>query len=359
MYDPLVAPVDIIRRDFAQMDAEETLRCNWDVEQLILIQSIEGHAHEGHGAFKGRKYPNTTIDDIARALSRDPHQVRSARMELIDQISDFVDDVIAGKPADIVMPNGDPLLTVGTLRYIPVEPEDVLRGLYMGGLRDDPDVRAEVEHRTGWIIGGGRGYLVNKSVMRQMNLDGYKLAKEAHQHELDDFRECGLIVDASEYGKPDIDYMYVRHRVGPGASDDSAVIVGGKLWNLSVAIGVFLADAVDTLEKYIPTYGDWDGMIARRIEEEWPDLGLTRDDVYKLTFLSSVPIDQYDDVPDCSLRYMLQLDRHADQCALESHLLYVMGRKAAPMRLGHDGIPSSKFYEYIENRLNSREQYGF
>lgn len=359
MVDPLAAPEDIIRRDFAQMDAQETLRCNWDVEEMLLIQSIEGHAHEGHGAFKGRKYPNTTIDHIARSLHRNPVQLRQARMDLITQISDFVDDTIAGRPADIVLPDGTPLLTIGTLRYIPVEPGDVLRGLYMGGLRDDPDVRAEVERRTGWVIGGGRGYMVNMRVMREMGLDGYQLAKQAHQQDIPRFRDCGLIVDADQFGEPDVDYLYVRHRVGPGASDDAAIVTAGLQWNLSVAIGVFLADAIDTLEKFIPTYGDWDGIIARRIEQQWPQLGMTMEDVYKLTFLSSVPMEQHSQVPDSSLRYLLQLDRHCDQCALESHLLYIMGRSAAPIRLAHDGIPSDQFYEYIMQRMKTRTDFGF
>lgn len=359
MVDPLIAPDEIVRRDFAQMIAEETLRCNYDVEELLLMQTIEGHAHEGHGAFKGSKYPNTTMDHIARSLQRNPTQVRQARMELIDQIGNFVDAVIAGRHADIVTPDGIPFLTIGTLRYIPVEPKDVLRGLYMGGLRDDPDVRAEVERRTGWTIGSGHAYLVNMRVMREMGLDGFKLAREAHEHDLGKFRECGLIVDAAQYGQPDVDYLYVRHRVGPGASDDAAIVSAGLSWNLSVAIGVFLADAIDTLEKYIPTYGDWDSKIARRIESDWPELGIGMEEVYALTFLSAVPSDANIDVPDSSLRYMLQLDRRTDQCALESHLLYVMGRKAAPIRLSHEGVPSPLFYEYVLQRMKTRTNYGF
>ena len=67
-----VAPPIILREDFLALDAKTTLRCSHDVEQLILMQSIEGHAHEGHGLFYGRKYPNTTIDDIARSLRLDP-----------------------------------------------------------------------------------------------------------------------------------------------------------------------------------------------------------------------------------------------------------------------------------------------
>ena len=189
----LIAPPEIVRRDFAEMDAEETLRCSWDVEELLLMQAIEGHAHEGHGAFHGKRYPNTTIDHIARALRRDPHAIRAARQALIDDIRRYAERVVQGERPQLVDEQGTPLLTISTLRYLSVAPEDVLRGLFLGGFRDDPDIRKEVEQRTGWTIGGGRGYLVNTQVMEQMGLDGRRLAKEAHEHELDEFRAKGLL----------------------------------------------------------------------------------------------------------------------------------------------------------------------
>ncbi len=40
--------------DYAALDAKTMLRCTAEVEELILMQSIEGHAHEGHGLFHGR-----------------------------------------------------------------------------------------------------------------------------------------------------------------------------------------------------------------------------------------------------------------------------------------------------------------
>ncbi len=348
----LVAPPDVVRRDFAEMDAAEQLRCSWDVEELLLIQAIEGHAHEGHGCFHGRKYPNTSIDHIARALRRDPKAIARARQSLIDSVNQFARSVIQGEPADLVSESGEPLLTVSTLRYLPVDPADVVRGLYLGGLRDDPDVRAVVEQRTGWIIGGGKGYLIDTSVMDRLNLDGYMLAKQAHEHELDAFREAGLIVDETRRNDPTVQYMYVRHRVGPGASDDAAIVAAGKVWNLGVAIGVFLADAVDTLEKYVPDYSDQDGAIAAMIESEWPDLGLDREDVYRLTALCAAPLERRRDVPDSSLRHLLRVDRKLDQCALESHLLVVMGRKPAPMHMSHEGVWSPRFYAWMEERLS-------
>lgn len=355
----LVAPPDIVRRDFAEMDAEETLRTSWDVEELLLMQAIEGHSHEGHGAFHGRRYPNTTIDHIARALRRDPRAIRAARQALIDDIRRYTERVIDGERPDLVDEEGVPLLTISTFRHIHVAPEDVLCGLFLGGFRDDPDVRKVVEQRTGWTIGGGRGYLVNTRVMEQMGLDGYQLAKQAHEHELDDYRARGLIVDAERAHDPDVQYMYVRHRVGPGASDDTAIVMAGKVWNLGVAVGMFLADAIDTLEKYILDYGDKDREIAEFILQNFRDLPMDWEDVYRLTFLAAVPMEQRGEVPDSSLRHFLRVDRRHDQCALESHLLYIQKRPYARMVLAHEGIPNHKFYAYVEERLATAHEYGF
>jgi len=43
------------------------------------MQTIEGSAHNGHGEFDGKKFVDTTIDDIVIALGRDPFIVRSSR----------------------------------------------------------------------------------------------------------------------------------------------------------------------------------------------------------------------------------------------------------------------------------------
>jgi hypothetical protein len=42
--------------------------------------------------------------------------------------------------------------------------------------------------------------------------------------------------------------MYIRHKAGPGASDDTVIIAAGLLWGFSAGVGCFLADAIDTLE---------------------------------------------------------------------------------------------------------------
>ena len=346
-----VAPPNLIREDFAALDAKIVLRCAYDVEQLVLMQSIEGHSHEGHGLFYGRRFPNTTVDDIARALRLDPGIVKAERQELIDEIAEFAERAIAGEPIRTACTaEGEPLLRCGTLRQIEIEPHGVLQGLYAGGLRDDAEIRTLANRRYGVEMGYGKCCLVDQQVLRRLGLDGYDLAKRAHEDEIGEFERAGLF---GENGDEHVAYMYVRYKEGPGASDDAAIVMAGKLWGLSAAVGCFLADAVDTLEKYAPAYSDQDSDIGLYIEQNYPKLGLTRDDSVDLAYLCAIPHDRVGSLPDCSLRHFLQIDRKHDQSALESHLAYVSGRPYTRTELDHGECTNVEFYEYVDERLAS------
>lgn len=147
--------------------------------------------------------------------------------------------------------------------------------------------------------------------------------------------------------------MYVRERQGGGSSDDAAILASGKLYNLSVALGAFLADAIDTLEKFVIDYADQDDDLARHIEQNFDDLNLSIEDVYRLIWINAVPSGQEDTVPDSSLRHLLQIDRGTDQTALESHLAYIAGRPFSPITLGHQDIPNTDFYEWFEAQVKA------
>lgn len=349
-----VAPPELVRQDFRLLDARETLRTTWTNEELLLVQSVLGRAHEGHGAFRGRRFPNTTQDDVVRALRLDPMAVMGGRQALIDLVRSYARSARHRRAQQaLVDDNGDPLLGISTLRFLPVDGADVLRGLYLGGLRDDPDVRAETERETGLRIGGGRSYHVDFDKMHAMDLTGDDLAHGEWGDRLDEFRAEGLIVDGRDADRRSVQYQYIRHKAGPGASDDAAIVGAGLIWGLGTALGVFLADAVDTLEKYVPRYGDQDEAIARVIEREFDDLGVTAADVRRLTAVAAMPETAPLNVPDSSLRHLLSVDRHTDLCALEAHILEVQGTPAPAIGLGHERTPSHQFYEYMRSRVKS------
>lgn len=351
---PYTSPFELIREDFQRMVFTMRLRTTEEAADNILMQSCEGHAQMGHGAFAGRRFPNTEMEDIVNALGRNPMVVAEQRQALIDEVCEWVDLALEGTPRHtLVNEVGDGLIGCGLLRHFEVNPEEVLRGLYLGGQRDDSARRAEAEREFGITIGGGRLHFVDTEVMERMNYTGDQLAQSAHEGEIEDFRAAGLIVDDPGPGSRNdrIRYMYIRDRVGGGASDDAAIIAAGKLYGFSTALGVFLADAVDTLEKFVVDYRDQDDELAKRIEQQFPKLNLTQREVYQLIWLNAVPPEHKDDVPDSSLRQMLQIDQEADQNALESHLAYVAGHPFSPMTLGHQDIPNTAFYEWFEGRL--------
>ena len=346
-----VAPAELLERDFSDLNARETLRTTWENERNLLVQSVAGHAQEGHGAFRGTRYVNTTIDDIVRALRLDPDAVRRDRQRVMDGVTEYVDRVLAGGDgAVLVDADGAPLLGMGTLSLLPpVNGKDVLRGLYVGALRDDADVRVAAETKYGLAIGGGVSYLVNLATMDAAGLNADSLAHDDHDETaIAHLKDAGVIVADSGVDSDETAYLYVRHRRGCGTSDDACVVLTGMLYGFGAGVGAFLADALDTLEKYAPRFGGSDYALAERIASRMPDLGLTAADASEIAYLCA---DETHSVPDSSLRHFLSVDRRYDQCAAEAHLSYLLGRPYAPLGLSHERSPVGEFYTYCERRL--------
>ena len=351
-----VAPPAILKEDFDALDAKTTLRCSVDVEQLLIMQSVEGHSHMGHGIFYGKTYPNTTLDDISRSLRLDPNMVKADRQELIDEILEFVERAVAGvKMHTACNEEGEPLLRTGILRNLPIDPHGVLLGLYAGGLRDDAEIRMLANEKYDFEMGYGKCFLVNQEVLKDLGINGYDLARQSHEHEIRAFEKAGLF---AKNGDGNVAYMYVRYRLGPGASDDAAIVMAGKMWGLSAAVGCFLADAIDTLEKYVPAYNDQDSTISTYIERNYKDLNITKEDAVDLAYLCAIPHEMQGKLPDSSLRHMLEIDRKHDQCALESHLAFVAGNPYSLMELDHGECTNIEFYKYIEDQLEIFQKGG-
>lgn len=351
-----VAPADLIREDFQRMASSVRLRTSRLVEELILMQSIEGHAHEGHGAFAGRRFINTTVQDTVLALGREPTVVAGQRQELIDEVVEWVQAVAQGnKPELLITADGNCLMDMGIFRQIEVDPVAVLKGIYLGGLRDNSDVRIEVEQKYGIHIGGGETALVDVAVMERMGLDAERLAHGEWQDRMEEFRERGMITDYTEGDERRLRFLYIRHRKGGGTSDDAAILACGKLFGPSAALGAFLADAIDTFEKYVPLslYADQDDELSLWIKRHVPDLGVTKDDLQQVTYLCAVPEDQHDTVPDSSLRWMIAVDQRVDQTALESHFAYLQGRPYSPMVLAFERVPNKDLYIWFEERMKT------
>lgn len=353
-----VAPHDIVREDFEWLVAGTRLRTARLVEEALLMQSVEGHAHEGHAAFRRRRYVNTTMDDIVASLGRDWRAITRQRQGLIDAIAHWARRAIAGEAGPLLVTGeGECLLDMGLFRQIEIEPAAVLRGFYVGALRDDLEVRRRAEEKYDLRVGGGRSYLVDVEHMRRMRLNARRLAEGEHESQINYYREQGLIVgdecEREELPDDRVRYLYIRHRTGSGTSDDAAMLAAGKLFGPSGAIGAFLADAVDTLEKYASRCADQDDEIGRMIAEDWPGLAVSDEDLLLAVYLCAMPPSARPEVPDSSLRHLIEIDRDSDQTAFESHLAYVQQRPRAPMKLGSEEVKSEEFYRMFEEHFAS------
>jgi len=357
------APRELIRLDFKNMLASEVLRCTWHVEELLFVQSIEGHAHEGHSEFKGHRFVNTHIEDIVASLGFSPGTVAAHRQELIEDVFQWVDEVLEGaEHRQLLNANGEPFFGMSMFRSITIDPKGVLQGLYIGGLRDNVEVRRQVEEQYGIKVGGGSSYFVDVAKMPDMGLDGRQLARGEYEQDIEHFKQVGLIVDdasgilseeAAEGGGDRFRYMYIRHRRGCGHSDDAALLTTGMLYGFSAGVGAFVADAIDTIEKYISEPGDLDDELARSIGSSCSDLGVGPDDVLKVSRLAADEEDAELNMPDCSLRHFLRVDREVDQNAIESHLLFLEGKEMAEMDIGHEHVSNLELYEFLQGKVEA------
>lgn len=351
-----IAPKELIQQDFHNLKTQERLYTIPRVEELVFMQSIEGRAHNGAGIFNKRSYVNTTMEDIVSALGRSAKVVKNKRQELIDEIVEYVDSVLADDPRDrLVTKNGRPLLGIPQFKERTVNYHDVLKGLYLGGLRDDPEIRKKTQGLYSITIGYGKCYLVNTKIMEEMGLDAEQLAHQENEDRINYFKSCGLIVEdiktksAAKY----IKWLYIRHHVGPGQSDDGAIVASGLLYSVDVALGVFLSDAIDTLEKYVSIYRDQDKELSLHIKENYSFLDLDEKDVYELAYLAAIPPDKVDEIPDSSLRYLLAIDQETGQSTLDTHLNFIEGKPFVPIAISYKRILISRLYDFIREKLKS------
>jgi CBS domain-containing protein len=346
---------ELIRQDFEHLSKTTELDVSRESEDAILMQSVEGHAHNGAGMFHKRRFVNITISDIVMALNLEPETVKAYRQRLIDEIYHYAGLAIRGEaPSRLMNDDGQPFLRASRMKNLTVNPASILKGLYLGGLRDDSDIRRDVEKEYNIKIGGGRCHFVDLRIMKHLNLDGEKLAHEPHASDIEDYRNAGMIVppekchfQESEF----VRYFYIRDRLGPGHSDDAAMVCAGLLFDRDVAIGVFLADAIDTLEKYVGKYSDQDTDLARWIAEDYKELNITIEDVHRLIYLSTIPEKKVDVVPDSSLRYLLSIDKKTKQTLLDCYLAFIEGRPLMPMAIWKSKITTTEFFSYVNHRF--------
>jgi len=148
---------------------------------------------------------------------------------------------------------------------------------------------------------------------------------------------------------------YVRHLVGNGVSDDLAVIVAGVKYGMDAAIGVYLIDAIDTLDKYVPVIypGGMDERLGKIILSKVPGL-ISEDEI--TSFIRAI-WNSKEQIADSSQRRFLEIQYPVGVSAIEAHREFIRtGKPISGLLFGFDRIPSEEFYRNAQLRLDQVEK---
>lgn len=382
----------IIRVDFDLIRRNRALDSNKETEYLLFMKTVQGHAHEGHGAFysAGYAFPDTTMDNICNGLkdniiryfncSLDTNVcklIKEKGQEKIDKIKKVTESIINGQKIKKICEEHGPLEGITFLEDLVIEnPSDILKGLYLASLMDSYEWRKKVHDKYGLEIGGGKCLAVNVKKAEEVNLNLENLAKEEHNDGAMELliKNKVIIPNSIVESTEEVVNAYVRRKRGQGISDDAAIIIGGKIWNKDVALGIFLGDAMDTWDKYTPEiyYGGQDEKIGDtlienipKIKKVYPDFELpSEEEILDFIFLAAMLPTVH--LPDSSHRAFLERMQKTGQTLLEGHFNYLAGKKyyTMPMRLYESKISyhhhgkkirlitsNNELYEHLEGKF--------
>lgn len=359
------APAHLIRLDYEAMFERFSLRTSYEAEKLILMQSVPGHASEGHGLFGGTglRYVNTTMDDIVLALKQKPTEIKEKRQKIVDDIIYFIDKAIEGKLEYLVNKEGKPLLGMEMFTDMKIKDDKTfLIGSYLASVMDNYEIwRKKIAQKYGLEIGGGKCCAINMKKMILHGEDFDTLSQEEHDEEKFKYLRNLGIISKKKRRKSTKEWQngYVRQKKGRGVSDDAALLMSGLLYPgkdpCSAALGVYVVDLIDTLDKYIPYIdeGGVDETAGPRIKSSG-QISLNEDEIIKVVHLFAIVPRKK--MPDCSQRYFLEIDQDVDQTALESHLKYLQGKPYKEMKIGSRSstrILNTTLYDRIGERLRT------
>jgi len=349
-------------RDYIDMMKVNLAMWN-ETKEHIILQSIHGHALQGHGMFKDKRnkitetFPEANLEDIVLALGKNPIEVKKQRQLYINEVADFIYRLSSGeKIKKYTNTNNKPLFRIDIFNYQEIKnPASVLIGFYLGSRMDNYTTwRIKTEKEYGIEIGGGECIGINRKKAEEKGIDWTTFATKEHSiKNIEDLTKQGVLC-AGVPSSSEITHGYVRYKIGPGTSDDLAIILAGKLYDKDAALGVFLADAIDTWDKYTPfiyAHGQ-DEQLGTWIEDNVNNIQVkgfklpTEEEILKFIYLISE--NNYINMISESQRYFLQIDSKAKFCPIQSHLEF--------LRFG-DGNRKQRIEELKKELEIAKEEY--
>ena len=366
IHDPLFGI--LVRKDLKTIIGRWELDIEPHLLTVLLVQSILGHAQNGHCEFGGNKYPHATIPDVIQAAGLDTGKIKEIRQQLINDVYAWANLALSSKQPSRLVLDGRPLLGVGLLREYHIEPKEVLRGMVLAGFMDNYEYRQETVQKkpttingNPLIIGGGETYLVHVPNLYLAGLDFEFLANRAHdEHSLTYLRDLEVIVDKSD---KNVECAYIRRKEGLGTSDDLAFIMIGLKYGqlerdlgISAMLGAFVCDAVDTYDKCVryPIQGGFDEALAFYIQDAWhKEQGqpmVSADEIHTIIYYSAKGNNPKVGVSSSHRRFIEFSDTQELRPTIQAHIDFVEGRQPEKFRIGFEQVASDGFYQRARKR---------
>ncbi|MBI4152304.1 hypothetical protein HY495_01225 [Candidatus Woesearchaeota archaeon] len=354
----------------ADLSLAKSVRLSLDKRDYdaLLVQSVLGHAQEGHRHFHNKaKFPDATLSDIIIAAGLNLDAVKQQRQDKIDEVREWIELAKQGK-VDRLLVKGRPLLGVEMLKDEVVDPEYVFRGMIQAGLMDNYEWRQNtVAHYNAktidddeLVIGGGTSIVLDKEKLiewKPFAID--ELAHGEATAELwKELRDQRIITDTSN---PHAEVVYVRKKKGLGTSDDTAFILAGELYKSAGKVaarsafwGAFIVDGVDTYDKCVqnPLEGGYDELIGRELKKDFPGL-VPKETVYQLIYYSAKGNSGY--VVSSSHKRLIEFQEMArpQLPTLQQHLHFMETGKGpeGSFKVGFERQSGSNFYSRVRRRV--------
>jgi hypothetical protein len=397
LYPPEIKPEEdplfqeLARKDLSCMVEDLELDLRDPVIKILLVQSVLGHAQNGHGEFFRHAmengvpayiFPHSTIPDIIKAAGLNVEKTKRARRRLIDKVFQWVDSALEdcfaqnGNERFLVV-NGEPLFGVNFLNDISVSSRYALKGMVHAAYMDNFQARTDtLEHFEGKAltgenmkIGGGESYLIDPNLLFMAGLDYEFLAKFAHDADsINYLRSLGVIVPE---GSSNAETAFVRRREGPGTSDDLALLAIGTLYGrnkvkkgMSALLGAFVVDAADTYDKCVtyPAEKGLDEKVGEHIQQKWQERYgqplVSRQEIKTVIYLSAKNNAPKINVSSSHRRFVQVKEGLGDKIrpAILSHVAYLEKRPIGNFKIGFNQVPSKKFYAVADKRLEQLEK---
>lgn len=364
-----------VRRDLKAMKKRVDLSLEGPLWDALLVQSVLGHAYQGHCEFRevDFRFTNATITDIIHAAGLDVQKIKHARQELVNGVYEWIDEALSGSHHPRLTVRNKPLLGLQFLRDYAVDPVAVLKGMVIAGFMDNYAMRMKtVDHYKQTLngkpleIGGGESYLVNVQQLRKMGFDFTDLAtRENSEEDIEYLREVGIIVEErTQKGK--IEPAYVRRTVGPGTSDDLAFIIVGTLFGqediglgISAMLGAFVVDAVDTYDKCVsyPVEKGLDEQIGDWIQSAWRQQTgsslVTDGEIMSVIYFSAKANTPYVSVSSSHRRLIEYPGERKLRPTIVEHMAFVQGQPTGRFEVGFNRMDSDVFYNRVRSRVQA------